>query len=367
MKKQLIFIIMMFMLCGCWDQVNIQELQMSDVIGLDRNKKSDNENMKMSIAISTLSEAHQGGGKPGMQLISSEGYSLADNIEKLDYKLSGNLTFNQSRLYIFGKLFASNTPAEEMKILGRIPNSPLNANLAVFDEEVSELLKMEKIDSKTIANYLVVMITNAIKYNYTPKVTLFQFILGKQDPFKDFALPLIKKKGEDVQLGGSALFRAGNYTGIDLSMTSTKMAMLLKERKGGGVYLNTQLDDSSYQIWIQKSKKHIHVKSSDNKISEINLILHLQVNLIDSGKSNKALSQTKLDSIQKKLTDDLNQQALQTVQTLQKANCDFLELARELHAYHYKEWEHMNWREDYPKLIIRPDIKLQILNSGVML
>ncbi|KRE92143.1 hypothetical protein ASG89_33360 [Paenibacillus sp. Soil766] len=93
----------------------------------------------------------------------------------------------------------------------------------------------------------------------------------------------------------------------------------------------------------------------------------MQVYLTDTGKRNKALSENKLDTIEKMLSDELNKQALVTIQTLQKANCDFLGLAREIHGYHYKEWNQMNWREEYPKLNIRPEIKLKILNSGVML
>jgi Spore germination B3/ GerAC like, C-terminal len=97
------------------------------------------------------------------------------------------------------------------------------------------------------------------------------------------------------------------------------------------------------------------------------LPLKIQAQLMYSQTSKKALTQTKLNKLEKMLTDEINKQALQAIQTLQKANCDYLGLAREIHAFHHKEWSHMNWRKEFPKLTIRPEVKLQILNSGVML
>ncbi|MDR6550624.1 Ger(x)C family spore germination protein [Paenibacillus qinlingensis] len=365
MRKIAGSLLLLVILCGCWDQTSIQDLQMIDVIGLDKAEQSDNK--KMSIAISSLHEAHQGGGKPSMQLMTGEGKSVSTAIEHLDSKIAGGITFNQSRLYIFSKSFAKEKPDEELKVLGRIPNSPLNASVAVFDGDVSELLAKQRIAGKTVANFLVVLLKEAQKLNYSPTVTLFRFILEKQDPYVDAILPLLKMQDDDVQLDGSALFRDGSYSGIDLSATQTKLALLLKESKGTSVFFITEINNQTYQIWIKKAKRKLVVKTNDNKISEIILPLEMQVFLTDSGKSNKALSETKLDSIEKMLTEEINKQATQTIQLLQKANCDYLGLGRDIHGYHYKEWSQMNWRDVYPNLKIRPEVEVRILNSGVML
>ncbi|OCT15991.1 hypothetical protein A8709_10250 [Paenibacillus pectinilyticus] len=367
MKQLVCSIFILLIMSGCWDQNRIKDLELVDVVGLDTVGKSNLT--KMNLAISSLNEAHQGGGKPGMELITAQGGSVGDAIENIDYRTAGGLSFNQSRLYILSKSFAAKEPTEDMEIFGRVASCPLTSSVVVYDGEVTDLLAMKKKEGKTIANYLVVLLRHAESLHNTPKETLLRFIVGKADPYGDLALPLIKMNGDNIQLSGAALFREGKYSGIDLSPNLTKLSMLLKGENGTGVSLIIESGGDTYELWVKKASKDLHVKSSDNKVNDIILPLHIQAVLTDAGKNNKAkaLSQSKIDDLERMLSEEINKQALQAIKTLQKANCDYLELAREIHAFHYKEWKQMNWREDYPEMNIRPEVKLQILNSGVML
>lgn len=366
MRKVIVPLVILLILCGCWDKTYIQDLDMVDVVGLDRDDKS---NIKMSLAISSLDEAHQGGGKPDIQLYTTQSNSVTSALEKSDFKAPGLLTFNQNRLYILSKSFSSGSPTDELKILGRIATSPLNSSIVVYDGEVSEMLSTKRQSGRTIANLLVVTLKEAEKNKYLPKVTLLRFILCNDDPYVDIALPLITGVGESMQLNGAALFRDGKYSGIDLPPELTKISMLLNGEKGRGTYLISPSDGESYESWVKKASRKIVVNTNGNQVTDIRIPMKIQLLITDAGKASKkvALSETKIDEIEKVLTDSINKQALEAVQTLQKANCDFLGLAREIHAYHHDVWKQMNWREEYPKLTIRPEIEVQILNSGVML
>ncbi|WP_223593318.1 Ger(x)C family spore germination protein [Neobacillus bataviensis] len=365
MKKLTLSFLILLVLSGCWDQQNFKDLQMIDMIGFDKAEKE--EQMKLSLAISSLYEAHQGGGKPAMEVTTAQGSSLADAIENTDFKTPGQLTFNQTRLYIMSKSFASDKPIEKMKVLGQVSTCPLTSNVVMYDGKVSELLARKKLKGKTMANYLTILLESTEVTNYMPKETLLRFIFEKNDPYVDVALPLIQSRGDNIQLNGSALFREGSYSGVDLSPTLTKIAQLMKGVARPGIHLIVEMDGSPYDVLIKKASRKIVVNSKDNKVSEIMLPLKIQAQLLYSQTSKKALTQTKLNNLEKMLTEEINKQALQAIQTLQKANCDYLGFAREIHAYYHKEWSHMNWRKEYPRLPIRPEVKLQILNSGVML
>ena len=352
------------MLSGYWDQQNFKNLQMIDVIGFDKANRS--EDMKLSLAISSLSEAHQGGGKPEMELTTTQGSSLADAIETADFRAPGTLAFNQARMYIISKSFASDNPIEKMKILGQVATCPLTSSVVVYDGEVSKLLTKKELKKKTSANYLTNLIKEAEFIHFIPKETLLRFLFAKKDPYVDVALPLIQSKGDNIQLNGSALFRAGRYSGVDLSPTLTKIVLLMKGVAGSGIHLIVDLNGATYDVLVKKARKKIVVNAKDNKVTEIMLPLKIQAQILDTHTNNNPLTQTKLNKLEKKLTNEINFQALQAIQTLQKANCDYLGFARELHAYHHEEWSKMNWRKEYPRLKIRPEVKLQILNSGVM-
>lgn len=365
MKKMVLVLAALLPLCGCWDMSQMKNLQMIDVIGLDKEQRTNQS--KMSLAISSLTEAHQGGGKPGMELVKAQGSSLSEALENIDFETAGGLSFNQSRLYVLSKSFATDDPTGAMKVLGRLSTFPLTSSVAVYDGEVSELLEKRKLQGKTIANFLVVMLKQAEKINYVPKETLLRFILSKADPYIDMALPLIKSNGESVVMEGAALFREGNYTGIDLPMNLTKMAKLLKEGKGTGIYLIVKINGNPYEVWVKKARRDMVVKTKDSRVTEVSLPLRIQATLLDTHEKNQSvLTPEKLEALEKQLTEKLNEEAQLTVQTLQKANCDYFGIAREIHAYHNKQWRSMNWRSEYPKLSIKPEIQLQILNSGVM-
>jgi Ger(x)C family germination protein len=253
-----------------------------------------------------------------------------------------------------------------MKVLGQVATCPLTSSVVVYDGEVSKLLAKKELKKKTVANYLAILVKEAESINFIPKETLLRFLFAKKDPYVDVALPLIQAKGDNILLNGAALFREGSYSGVDLSPALTKIVLLMKGVAGSGLHLIVDLDGATYDVLVKKARRKIIVNANDNKVTEIMLPLKIQAQILESHTNNNPLTQTKRNNIEKMLTYEINDQALQAIQTLQKANCDYLGLARELHAYHHEEWSKMNWRKEYPRLTIRPDVKLQILNSGVM-
>lgn len=365
MKRICAVIVLLLAMCGCWDKTRVNNLQMIDVIGLDLEKE--NGFTKMSLAVSALNDAHQGGGRPLKELISSTGSNFSVAMENSDFATAGELTFNQSRLFILSKSYASAKPTNEMNVLGRIPSFPLTSSVAVYDGHVSELLARERIQGKTIANYLVVMLKEAESTYYIPKETVLRFILDKSDPFLDPALPLIRSEKDKIFMDGTALFREGRYTGVDLTMDQTKLALLMKNGKRTGVKIVAEIDKVPVQIWVKDVKRDIRVITKGDQVTKVILPIQIRAVILDTKTSDKALSEKDLQSLEKELTAKINEQALETIRKMQKANCDFLALAREIHAYHYKQWIRMDWRKEYPRLSIRPDIKVRILNSGVML
>ncbi|KRE92144.1 hypothetical protein ASG89_33365 [Paenibacillus sp. Soil766] len=127
-----------------------------------------------------------------------------------------------------------------------------------------------KIEGKTIANYLVVMLRRAKELNYLPKVTLFRFIMGKQDPYVDFALPIFKMEANDIQTVGTALFREGSYSGVDLNSTLTKLAVLFNEGRGAGSYMIIEINGASYQIVVKKQNGILSLRRKVIQLAKLN-------------------------------------------------------------------------------------------------
>ncbi|SFS45942.1 Ger(x)C family spore germination protein [Paenibacillus sp. BC26] len=365
MKKLLIIVVVLSLLTGCWDKTSLDQLLMVDVIGLDKDK--DSKQLKESLLVSRLLDAHQGGGKPSTVLISASGNSLYETYLRGSLSIPGILVAVQCRLYLLSKEMAKNKPMEALSVLGRFPESPLIAHIVVYDGDLPKLLAKKKIKEETVNNFLVDLVVGEGKINNIPDDTLIRYILGGDAFLNDFMLPLLAPKGDGVEVVGGSLFSDGNYTGQDLSMMGTKLALLMKGSKGAGQQVYGQQHQTEYTFIVQKAKRKVLMHSKGNQLQGITIPVHLDVKLMESGpKSARPMSSSEVNKLEQEIAADLTSQARKAIVDMQKVNCDYMQLGQELHAYHPKLWKPMNWRKDYPRMTIQPKFSVRVLNTGVI-
>ncbi|SDX71176.1 Ger(x)C family spore germination protein [Paenibacillus sp. CF384] len=363
MKKVMTALILCLLLTGCWDQDKLKNMLFVDVIGIDYEENS--KQLKASFVTSSLENASTGGGKPNNLYLEATGDDLYDAVSHVNKQHPGILSVQQTRLYLISPKFAKDQPLDYLNIAGQFLNNPTYAHLALYDGDISKLLE-KKMNDQTVSDYLVGLIEDENKRGTFPRNKLLQYMFEGNAFINDFALTRYEPYGDGARLAGTSLFREGTYTGINLDAEDTLLAHLMDGAKGKSQLIVGEIGGESYSILVKNAKADYPIIYKDNRIREIEVSLRLDVKLIKDGLKWKKHTSKMLTEMEKKIADDLTPKVAKVMETLQKANCDSLQLGHRVAAYHPKLYAGMNWREVYPTIKMKTIVKIKILNTGIL-
>ncbi|WNR42734.1 Ger(x)C family spore germination protein [Paenibacillus roseipurpureus] len=366
MKRVIAALIICLLLTGCWDQVQLKKMLFADIIGLDY--EGDGKQLKVSFVISSLRNVHQGGGIANNLYLESKGKNIYHAVDNTNKEMPGVLAALETRLFLLSTRFAKDQPLNYLDITSQFRTNPLYGYLAVYDGDLSKLLATKKFkEDLTAADFLVGLLEDEHKRGTIPSNQLLDYILGGGRFLNDFALNRFEPYENGARLAGTALFKDGKYTGVNLNNEDTQLAVLMNGAVGRSQPLVGNIGGKRYTTLVKEVKNDVHIISSDDGLSEINLSLKLDLKLIEDGHKVKKHTNTMLTELEKKITDDLTAKISNMIATLQKANCDIFQLGHEVAAYHPKLFKGKDWwREQYPKINIKPIVRVRILNSGVL-
>lgn len=363
MKKGIAALLICLLLTGCWDQLRLRDQLFVDIVGIDY--AGDSKKLKVGYVISSLREANQGGGKPSTNYIEQPGDSLFESVLVANSSMPGNLTVQETRLYLLGTRFAKDEPLKYLNSVGQFVANPLYATLAVYDGDLSQLLSKKRIKEMTTADFLNGILKSERERGDIPPNKLLRYILGGTDFISDFALNRFVPDQEGARLAGTALFHDGKYTGMNMNIKQTLLACLMAGAPSRAQAITRNFNGKQYTIRIRNSTNGYHAIYDKKGLREMDISLKLDVNMLESG-PNLTHTASELKQIEQKLSARLTKEAEKIIATLQKANCDYFQLGHHLAAFHPNLYKGMNWRETYPELTIKPKVKVTILGTGVL-
>jgi Ger(x)C family germination protein len=369
MKKVTIGILMLLMLTGCWDQMQLRHLLLVDVASIDIDDKSGN--IILEYVVTRLKSAGQGGGESNSEITELKGPSIAEAVGQSEYIGQAPFLGVNTRIYAISKSFAYHDPVPKLTFLLQAPYSAINSPVVVFDGNISKLFKTNLKNNKEFTNQLSEFVSSLEENGIMSNVSMMRFIQSKGVLLEDIALPLLKQSNSEMVLKGALLFRQGMNTGEKLENEQLRMVMLLLGRDRGRQRLTGQMSENSdgpgshYAVYVKNVNSKITVLPEANGLPRVNIGVRLKINSIEAGESVQTLNTANVKKLEKELGKHLEGQAMETIKTLQKANCDLLGIGMQLKAYHPNRWKSLNWSKDYPRLSINPNIDVEIINQDI--
>ncbi|HWO96477.1 MAG TPA: Ger(x)C family spore germination protein, partial [Bacillus sp. (in: firmicutes)] len=128
-----------FLVSGCWDRVELNDLAIVTAAAID--KKGENE-IELSIQVFIPKTLSSGGGQGGgggsgggtMTLVTSKkGANLADALSKLQSEIPRKVFWGQCKVFIFGEKLAKEGIQEQMDFLLRHPQPRERAYMFVSE------------------------------------------------------------------------------------------------------------------------------------------------------------------------------------------------------------------------------------------
>jgi Ger(x)C family germination protein len=376
MKKVLMCVLLLSLLTGCWDRLQLRELHMVDIVGLDLVEKSGD--VLIDFVVTALKKTGQGEGDPKSEVTELRGPSVVEAVGQGEYIIDKGPFFGiTTRAYLISERFSSHDPIRKLAFLLRAPNTSINTPVIVFEGSVSKLMKNDLGTKKAFLEKLNDFILSMNRNEIMPNVSMMHFILSRDEPLEDIALPLVKQSDLGMELDGALLFRQGTSTEAKLDKDQVRMWMLLIGNGRGKKRLTGILSKSSlgvqpitghsggleYGFSVKKGGAKIIVQPESGGLPKVNIRVQLQINAFELGENVHIYKPDYVNQMEKELSNHLEEVAVSTIEILQKANCDLLGIGKQLKAYHPSIWKSLDWRKDFPRLSIEPSFNVQILNS----
>ncbi|CAM3165232.1 Ger(x)C family spore germination protein [Paenibacillus lupini] len=364
MKKGIAAFFLCLLLTGCLDQLQLKNLLFVDVVGIDY--VDDSKELKVNFVISALREANLGGGRQSALFMETTGANLYEAVSKTNKEIPGILSVLETRLYLISTKFAKEQPLDHLNIASQFASNPLYAYLAIYDGDLSKLLAKKSMKDQTVANFLIGLLDDEKTRGRIPSNKLLHYILGGTQFMNDFALNRFEPYKDSARLAGTSLFSDGRYTGINLSNEDTQLANLMGGETGKNQLIIGEQNGIHYSILVQNAKRHFKINTDADKLRDIAVDIQMDVKLIEDGPELKKHTNKELAKTEKAIEADLNSKAAKVIATIKQANCDYLQLAHEVAAFHPKVYSGLSWREQYPQIGIKPQVKVRILNNAIL-
>ncbi|WNQ12822.1 Ger(x)C family spore germination C-terminal domain-containing protein [Paenibacillus aurantius] len=370
MTKAILVFLSLVLLTGCWDQMPLRKLRMVDMVGLDLGEND--RGVVLENVVTRLKKAGQGEGEPQSETTEFKNSSVLEAVGQSEYVESGPFININTRLYLMSDRFAMHDPVKELAFLLRAPYTIINSPVVIFEGSVTQLFKKGQTDTESLIEFVRLLDKNRILRN----VSMMKLILSKADPLEDLALPLLGPSDSGVKLRGALLFRQGRSTGRKLDDDQVRMLALLSGVYQGRQRFTGKLAESDigehsmqdlpnsvpYGFSVKRGNTKIQISPRSDGMPNITLQIRLQLNAFYLGQEVQSIKADYVSQMEKALSKHLENKAMQTIENLQKANCDVLGIGNQIKAYHPNIWKSLDWRKDYSKLTIEPVFHVKILN-----
>ena len=366
-KLQFLFIVIscLFLLSGCWDQRLLKETRFILAIGIDKAKEGK--------VIGTY-EAGNAQVYPQSAIITEvEGVNGRGTTLAVNNKVSEKLDVSKLKVFFIGEKLAKEEGIYPyLDILMREPNNPINTFLVINKGETSSYLTNPIPDEAIPSDYYQKLIQKEVDSGTLTNMNVIKSSKLYAETHRDILLPYMKQSPDQTPIiDGLAIFNGDKFTGKTLSPAESVIFNLLDNKKNEQqpnliikIRDHEQPNIENYiSLLVMNSKRKIKVNSVNGQVTG-KFSLDLDISIIESPKYNVQKYEKLLTkAIEKELMDRTNK----VIQKLQKANSDGLAIGQQLHSFHHKEFERLDWKgEAYKNADITATVKVTIKEHGLI-
>lgn len=359
-------------LTSCWDQRLLSQSKLVYSVGADLEKDG---KLLVTAVIQTIAQASKGTGEPVLTnvIVSSLANTLSDSRSKIMKKISGEYTTSKARVLLFHENLAKEDLYPVLDIVYRDPTSSLGAKVVISKDKAADILNLSVVEESLISEELLEVVKTAETSTLVSEENVQSICPTLFDPGEDITLPYVGKTDDKmIDVYGVALFNGRKYTGYNLlDDEPTVMLMMKNQMKKYAKFtleVNPKEKDQrnrfiSVQVIRNKVKNELKITKNNDITAKFNL--NIKVEALEYPKDNLA-DKKEINRLNKEISKQLTKKAENLVKTLQLANCDAFGIGRDLIAFHPKVWKSLDWQKAYPKITIKPNIKVEIIGTGII-
>lgn len=356
-----ISVMTIFLLTGCWNRVEINDIAIVTAIGLDLGER---DKIRLSLQVAIPSKLGSTGGESSEKstiVISGTGTTVSEAYRNIQGKLPRRIFFSQSRILLIGEDLAKKGVSHIIDFHTRYAEPRINSFImftkgkasqvinsmpkfeSISSEEMKELAKLNVGLKIYVRDFLNMLLTDGLE-PFGPQFTLESLEVNKKN-----------KSGKTQAINGIAVFKKDKLIGWMDEVETRGLLWLRNEietgiitikipkEKGGG---NISMEIIRADTKIVPILKHGEIKLTVNVVSE--------VSIIENDSQLKLFDTKVIEDLQKNIDQEIKDRVQMVVDKAQKDfQSDIFGFGQLVYKKYPKEWNRnykKNWEQQFAQL-----------------
>lgn len=364
-----ILLLTTLLLTGCWDQNLLKDVSLINSVGFDLE---DTNKISTTVSIRT-SEGSVGSGEQRTKTVT---FSEIDSTprgarDKIDLEVPKKIDGSKLQVLLVGEKLALKEFYYILDVFYRDPKNALNAKLAIVKGKAKEVIKLGSEAELLIGEYVSDLLSSGEDASMMKNNDVQSIGTIILDPGQDITIPIIHRiDHKTAKVMGVALFDGKIYSGKDLNRDDTVLFNLLNGHLSKMARFTKKIYDTEsvkdfITFDISHAKRKITIKARNPSNIIVNIDLEVKARVVEYP-HDVLDSQKEILKLNKDLSKKLTKQAQKVTKQLQEANCDGIGIGRRMIAKHHHIWKELDWHKVYPTITFNSDVKVEIIQKGII-
>lgn len=360
-----------FVFTGCWNYREVDKLAI--VTGLAIDKDGDNRYLVTGEVVNLKSEGKNV--STTSKRIQTQGETMFDALRSM-IKISGKrLYFSHVKVVIIGETVAREGIVEIIDFFIRDAESRLTLHVLISKEKkAAELLSQQSITSEIRSFEIESMLDAQNSVSKAPKVNANELINNLSGKGIAATLPTIGVTTNEglktSELSGTAVLKKNKLVGF-LDEEDTKYFLIVINKFKGGVIADKKppgAKEANVTFEVFNSKTKVKPEYSDGKLT-MNISVESDVSIGESGTTKNYIDEDGREKLREDAENKIEDEIKKLVEKVQSQyDADIFGFGLKVKQNMPGLWKKVekDWEEEFQKVNVNVNVKLNIRNSGLL-
>lgn len=367
---------LLFMLPGCWDRVEINDLAIVMSSALDKDENGQYRYSVMVPLPGQMGGASGGGGGTGggksYYIDSETGPTFTEALDKMQRRMSRQLYFSHRRTIIVGEDLAREGIGEIFDFLSRSSEHRLSIFMVVAKGKAVDLLgshpKFERFPAEAVRELAktprtaYINLKDAAQALSTAGNDPLLLYMGKKQT------GTAKEKSEEIQVLGYALFHQGKLVGTVTGPTADGLSIL----RGGRIIFNEtmRLEDGNTLTLLTRIERSKLIPTLEDGRLRYRIEVKARAVVLEAEKTINFRNISSARDVNRQFRGDLQKIVQEAIVSLQNKGSDAAAFGMSLYRRYPFEWQNRyakRWPEELKNAEFAFDIDAEVAGPGLSL
>ncbi|SOC22623.1 spore germination protein [Ureibacillus xyleni] len=366
-KPILILLICTLFVAGCTEQKILERISITTLLGYDLEEE---DKVTTTLTVRQVSPDD----KSSLETQSNTEETSNGTSIKVNLQTSKKIMAGQLRVLLFGKKLAQDSI--EQTLHTTMMNSEISSSiyLAVADGTTKEIIEAQYENITDIGQHVFNLIDHNVEEQHSVSSTLHEVVRNNYSPFRDIAMPIIKKEGQIIKINGLAIFNKSKMVGELSSEDAFYVIMLRDKFKAGSVELslpgntlNHDRDqDDKLEVSIDSIKSKRSINLTNPSTPEFDVTVDFGCRLIELHSNENTGRPEVTKKLEKAIGDKMESEISRIIKYTQEKNSDIFGFGDDYYAsVRNSGLTEAKWHQMYPNMKVNVKVNIEIFRNGV--